>query len=122
MKKKKTTEYKPADYKWIIEKETEKNPNTGNYDYVLRVIEFDAEFDFESLEEAEKQADKIIKSLMKARIEVQKEPLPVPLKYSKEFTGRLTLRISSELHRKLYIDAVSLDVSLNSLIEKKLAG
>ena len=118
----KKTEYQPNEYTWIIRHDTEANPNTGKYDVILKIIEFDVEFDFESASEAESNVYEIIQGLMETRLKHQKLQLPIPLKYRKNFTGRLTVRLSPEVHRKLYMEATQTDMSLNQLIEKKLAG
>ncbi len=118
----KKTEYQPDEYTWIIRHDTEVNPNTGKYDVILKIIEFDVEFDFESAAEAEKNVYKIVEGLMETRTQHQKLPLPIPLKYRKNFTGRLTVRLSPETHRRLYMEATQTELSLNQLIEKKLAG
>ena len=115
----KPTTYKPCDYTWTIRKDVEPNPNTGGYDVVLKILEFDIEYDFESAAEAESQVEEIIAGLMKTCAK-QKRGLPLPLKYSPQFTGRLTLRLSPEMHKKLFIEALQQNLSLNRLIEKKL--
>src|SRR3989338_5914848 len=99
----KKTEYQPNDYTWIMRHDTEKNPDTGKYDVILKIIEFDVEFDFETAAEAEANAEKIITGLIETRIYHQKLSLPIPLKYRKNFTGRLTVRLSPDMHRRLYM-------------------
>ena len=37
------------------------------------------------------------------------------------FKGSFNIRISPELHKKLFIEAVSRNISLNSLVQEKLA-
>lgn len=117
----KNVNFKPSDYTWVIRKDTEPNPNTGKYDVILKIIEFDVEYDFESALEAENQSEKIIKGLMETRVKKQKLDLPIPLKFSKQFTGRLTVRLTPETHRKIYLEAMQSDQSLNQVIEKKLS-
>jgi hypothetical protein len=118
--KKKIINYKPEDYTFRITKETIPNPNTNKCEFKLHIIEFDIDYFFESIIEIESKVYKIIKGLMKTRKEIQKLPLPIPLKYSKEFHGKFIVRISPELHRKLYIEAIENNESLNKVIEKKL--
>ncbi|MBQ9823127.1 MAG: type II toxin-antitoxin system HicB family antitoxin [Solobacterium sp.] len=40
----------------------------------------------------------------------------------KPFKGSFNIRISSELHKRLFIEAVSRNMSLNSLVAEKLAA
>ncbi len=118
----KNLNYQPDDYTWIMRHDVEPNPNTGKYDVIVKILEFDVEFDFESAAEAEINIPSIIEGLMETRVKRQKLPLPIPLKFQKNFTGRLTVRLSPEVHQKLYIEAMQTEISLNQLIEKKLAG
>ena len=40
----------------------------------------------------------------------------------KSFKGSFNIRISPELHKRLFVEAVSRNMSLNSLIQEKLAS
>ena len=118
----KAVEYMPSDYTWVISKDTEANPNTAKFDVILKVVEFDVEYDFETAKEAESSVEEIIQSLIETRVKKQKLELPIPLKFSRQFTGRLTVRLSPETHRRIYLEAMQTDQSLNQVIERKLAS
>ncbi len=50
----------------------------------------------------------------------EKEPIPEPLG-KRQYSGKLNLRMSKELHRRLALESTTQGVSLNSLINSKLA-
>lgn len=52
--------------------------------------------------------------------EAGKEPIPEPFG-KRQFSGKLNLRMSKELHRRLALESTTQGVSLNSLINTKLA-
>jgi predicted HicB family RNase H-like nuclease len=49
-----------------------------------------------------------------------KEPIPEPLG-RRNYSGKLNLRMSKELHRRLALESTTQGVSLNALINTKLA-
>ena len=51
---------------------------------------------------------------------VEKEPIPEPLG-KRRYSGKLNLRMSKELHRRLALESTTQGISLNSLINTKLA-
>ncbi|MDD9952423.1 MAG: toxin-antitoxin system HicB family antitoxin [Zetaproteobacteria bacterium] len=121
MARDKTLDYSPEDYLWTIYKDTEPNAY-GEYDVVLKIVEFEAEFRFDSAAEAEQSVTKIVASLIDARIHTQKLDLPIPVKHQKEFSGKFLVRIKPETHRKLYIEAQQNNTSLNSIVEARLSA
>ncbi len=50
-----------------------------------------------------------------------REPIPEPLG-RRNYSGKLNLRMSKELHRRLALESTIQGVSLNALINSKLAG
>ena len=50
----------------------------------------------------------------------EKEPIPEPLG-KRQYSGKLNLRMSKELHRCLAAESSTQGVSLNALINSKLA-
>ncbi len=50
----------------------------------------------------------------------EKEPIPEPLG-KRHYSGKLNLRMSKELHRRLSLESSTQGVSLNALINTKLA-
>lgn len=50
-----------------------------------------------------------------------REPIPEPLG-RRNYSGKLNLRMSKELHRRLALESTTQGVSLNALINTKLAG
>lgn len=49
-----------------------------------------------------------------------KEPIPEPLS-RRNYSGKLNLRMSKELHRRLALESTTQGISLNALINSKLA-
>lgn len=88
--------------------------------YVARVMEFPSlaahgDSQENALREIRKVVDIVIKDLA-----VEGEPIPAPFG-KRRYSGKLNLRMSQELHRRLALDAELQGVSLNTLINTKLA-
>lgn len=101
--------------------------------YVYRVVwsEEDEEFiglcaEFPSLSwlaETQEAAFKGIVSLVAETVEdmkKEKEPVPMPLSLSK-FSGKFIVRTTPELHRTLVIQSLEAGISLNRLVNSRLA-
>ncbi|MBX3290839.1 MAG: type II toxin-antitoxin system HicB family antitoxin [Acidobacteria bacterium] len=88
--------------------------------YIARVLEFPSlaahgNSQANALREIRKVVDIVIKDLT-----AEGEPVPVPFG-KRRYSGRLNLRMSQELHRRLALDAELQGVSLNTLINTRLA-
>lgn len=72
-----------------------------------------------SHEEALRGIKKLVKDILKD-MEKNDEPVPEPLAL-KEYSGKLVVRMLPEVHRKLAMEARERGVSINLLINSKLA-
>ncbi len=74
----------------------------------------------DSQEEALHGINKLVSEVLED-MESNKEPLPTPLS-TKCFSGKFTVRITTDIHRKLAIQAAERNVSFNRYICAKLSS
>jgi predicted HicB family RNase H-like nuclease len=71
-------------------------------------------------EEALRGINKLVSGVLED-MESNGEPIPTPLSV-KRFSGTFTVRVTSDIHRKLAIQAAERNVSINRYISAKLAS
>ena len=114
MNKEKTTKYVAGDYSYSVIKILDPTPQ-----FKINLIEFDESFVLNNLVGIDSVVLNIIQSKLND-LNSKNKRVPIPLKYLKEFTGKMMIRISPTLHQQLYLEAKTLGISLNNLIQKKL--
>ena len=94
---------------------------TEDHAFVARIAEFPSLSAHGSTQrKALQQIQSVLISVLKD-LKKSGEPIPEPFGVRK-FSGKLNLRMPEYLHRKLAIEAVREGISLNQLINLKLAG
>lgn len=108
-------EYRPEDYSYTVMWSDEDDAFIG------RVSEFPSLAAHGSTQEkALREVRKVVGYVLEELTE-EKEPIPLPLS-KRNYSGKLNVRMSKELHRRLVMESTAQGVSLNSLINTKLAG
>lgn len=88
--------------------------------FVARVTEFPSlAAHGESQEEALREIREVVNAVV-ADLKANGEPVPVPLSL-RQYSGKLQLRMPPDLHRRLASEAERSGISLNQLINLKLA-
>lgn len=94
-------------------------------EYKVRLVEFDKEFNVKSLDNIEsivhEEIKKLLDSYYKGNDVESIKNIPIPILFNNNFSGKFVVRVSPELHRQLFIESKTIDLSLNKLIEKKLS-
>lgn len=70
-------------------------------------------------EKALKEGKELVTDILK-ELDTNKEPIPEPISLRK-FSGKFVVRTTEDLHRKLALEAQEKGVSINKLINDKLA-
>ena len=98
---------------------------TPGIEYKVTLVEFNKEFNVKSLDNIESVVHEEIKKLLdmyyKDNDVESIKKVPIPILFNNNFSGKLMVRVSPELHRQLFIESKTIDLSLNKLIEKKLS-
>jgi len=114
-------------------KKQHKGPyGAANYSYIVMWSEMDKAFigrvtEFPSLAAHASTQDKALREIrivvgyVLADMTENGETLPVPIG-KRRYSGKLNVRMSTELHRRLAIESEHQGVSLNALINQKLAA
>jgi predicted HicB family RNase H-like nuclease len=107
--------YKPDDYSYRV------NWHEPDRCFLGRVEEFPSLSGIgDSLEEALQEIKTVVRAVLEDMAAAGEE---IPEPYSRRsFSGKLNLRMPEELHRKLALEAARQGVSLNQLINLKLAS
>ncbi len=113
--KEKTKEYRPENYSFTVAWSDEDEA------FVSRVVEFpslaaDGNTQENALREIRGLVGHVIEDLI-----ADGEPIPEPLG-KRRYSGKLNVRMPSELHRRLALESEYQGVSLNALINLKLAS
>ena len=115
LRKKSTKHYRPENYSYTV---TWSNENNA---FISRVIEFPSlaahgDTQEKALREIRDVIDDVIEDLA-----AEGESIPEPLG-QRRYSGKLNVRMSSDLHRRLALESEYQGVSLNALINLKLAS
>ena len=89
--------------------------------FIGRVMEFPSLAAHGSTQEKALREIRIVVGYVLADMAENGETVPVPIS-KRSYSGKLNVRMSAELHRRLSIESESQGVSLNALINLKLAS
>lgn len=88
--------------------------------FIGRVIEFPSLAAHGSTQEKALREIRTVVGYVLEDLTDEKEPIPAPLG-KREYSGKLNVRMSKDLHRRLALESEQQGVSLNALINTKLA-
>ncbi len=113
--KKKTNGHRPENYSYTVAWSDEDDA------FISRVVEFPSlAAHGDSQEKALREISGVVANVIEDLI-ADREPVPEPLG-KRRYSGKLNVRMSSELHRRLALESEYQGVSLNALINLKLAS
>ncbi len=108
------TAFRPEDYSYNLAWSDEDKAFIG------RVAEFPSLAAHGKTQEAALQDTRTVVRFVLEDLAASHEPIPEPLG-KRSFSGKLNLRLSKDLHRRLSLESTAQGVSLNTLINTKLA-
>lgn len=106
--------FRPEDYSYNVAWSDEDKAFIG------RVAEFPSLACHGKTQEAALREARTVVRLVLADLAVSNEIIPEPIG-KRSFSGKLNLRMSKDLHRRLSLESTAQGVSLNTLINTKLA-
>lgn len=113
-KKRQRTSYKAVDYSYVVMWSEQDNAFIG------RVTEFASLAAHGSTQEKALREIRTVVGYVLGDMVANGEPVPEPLG-KRRYSGKLNVRMSADLHRRLSIESEHQGVSLNALINQKLA-